>query len=113
MKYYAKTNTADPRVGFLSVGCVLTEEEAGKLGEEKIRELVARGVLAACGEEEPQEEAPKPEPAKAPEPEPEPEMEPETEPETESESDEPMELPMGDDIVGDGTPKKGGRRKKK
>jgi len=108
MKYYAKTNTADPRVGFISVGYVLTEEEAGKLGEEKIRELAARGVLAACGEEKkPQAEAPKQEPAKEPEPEPTPE------PEAETESDEPMELPMGDDIVGDGTPKKGGRRKKK
>ena len=111
MKYYAKTNTADPRVGFISVGYVLTEEEAGKLGEDKVNELVARGVLAPCGEEKPQGEAPKPAPEPEPEKESEPVKEPESEPETEGE--EPRELPIGEDIVGDGTPRKGGRRKKK
>lgn len=49
MLYCAKTNTADPRTGFISVGEILSDEQTAALGEEKLRELVERGVLEALG----------------------------------------------------------------
>lgn len=49
MTYYAKTNTADPRTGFISVGEVLTDAQTDALGKDKLNELVERGVLGVSG----------------------------------------------------------------
>lgn len=51
MLYYAKTNTADPRTGFIGLGEFLTEKQTAALGEEKIAELVMAGVLGVSREE--------------------------------------------------------------
>lgn len=51
--YAALVNTADPRIGLITVGEVLTKEQADALGAEKLQELVARGVLSALGESKP------------------------------------------------------------
>lgn len=45
MQYYAKVNTAGPKTGFISVGEMLTDRQVEALGEEKLAELVAVGVL--------------------------------------------------------------------
>ena len=45
MMYYAKVNTADPRVGLITVGEYLTDAQASTLGEDLLEKLVARGVL--------------------------------------------------------------------
>jgi len=45
MQYYAKVNTAGPKTGFISVGEMLTDKQVEALGEEKLAELVAVGVL--------------------------------------------------------------------
>lgn len=45
MQYYAKTNTASPAIGFISVGMMLTEKQADALGDDLIAELLERGVL--------------------------------------------------------------------
>ena len=45
MMYYAKVNTADPRVGLITVGEYLTDAQASALGEDLLEKLVARGVL--------------------------------------------------------------------
>lgn len=45
MVYYAKVNTADPRVGLITVGEYLTDAQASALGEDLLEKLVARGVL--------------------------------------------------------------------
>lgn len=45
MVYYAKVNTADPRVGQITVGEYLTDAQASALGEDLLEKLVARGVL--------------------------------------------------------------------
>lgn len=113
MDYYAKTNTGSPETGFVTIGEVLTAEQVTALGEEKIREMVKRGILAECGEatkvKKPEEPAAAEE---APEPKPEPEAEPEND-------EELPELGMPEDIVKDEAaeapkaPKKGGRRKAK
>ncbi|MBR3740571.1 MAG: hypothetical protein IKN04_08935 [Clostridia bacterium] len=50
MKYCARYNTADPRIGFVSVGEILTDEQARMLGKDKIAELVNDGVLYAVRE---------------------------------------------------------------
>ena len=46
MRYYAKVNTAHPRIGMLTTGEYLTEQQAEALGREKLKDLVERGVLA-------------------------------------------------------------------
>lgn len=43
--YYAKTNTADPRVGLITVGEYLTDAQEKALGEDLLNALVQRGVL--------------------------------------------------------------------
>ena len=114
MQYYAKVNTADPRIGFVSVGEMLTDDQARTLGKEKLDELTARGVLAACAaspkaapspapaggaEETPDEtpaETPEETPAETPEETPD-----ETPDETPEDDDELPELELGDDIVND------------
>ena len=45
MQYYAKTYTAEPKIGLITPGEFLTDEQAAILGEEKITDMVARGVL--------------------------------------------------------------------
>ena len=45
MMYYARTNTADPRVGLITVGEYLTDAQAKALGKEMLDALVERGVL--------------------------------------------------------------------
>ena len=45
MLYFAKVNTADPRIGLITTGEMLTQKQANALGQEKIDELVRRGVL--------------------------------------------------------------------
>lgn len=45
MMYFAKVNTADPRVGMITVGEYLTDAQASALGEDLLEKLVARGVL--------------------------------------------------------------------
>ena len=90
MQYYAKVNTADPRIGFVSVGEMLTEDQARTLGKEKLDELTARGVLAACAASP--KAAPSPAPAGGAE---------ETPDETPEDDDELPELELGDDIVND------------
>lgn len=45
MVYYAKVNTADPRVGLITVGEYLTDAQASALGEDLLEKLVTRGVL--------------------------------------------------------------------
>ena len=106
MQYYAKVNTADPRIGFVSVGEMLTEDQARTLGKEKLDELTARGVLAACAASP--KAAPSPAPAGGAEVTPDetpaetPEETPdETPDETPEDDDELPELELGDDIVND------------
>jgi len=102
MQYYAKVNTADPRIGFVSVGEMLTEEQVSTLGKEKLDELTARGVLAACAASP--KAAPSPAPAGGAEvtPDETPAETPEETPdETPEDDDELPELELGDDIVND------------
>lgn len=116
MAYYALTNTADPRTGFISIGEVLTDAQAAALGEDKLKELVACRVLAVCGEK-PQAAAPSPAPTGSAEgtPEETPEEAPEEMPEEVPEDDDELpELELGDDIVNDQPkekPNKGNGRK--
>ena len=49
MQYYAKTYTADPKIGVISPGEYLTEEQVAALGEERIANMVKRNILAATG----------------------------------------------------------------
>lgn len=114
MQYFAKTNTADPRIGFISVGEYLTEKQVEALGAEKVAELVARGVLAASGEKptdavSPDDAAPAEQEIEAPEAR--------DDEETEPDDEELPELAMTEDIVNDQpeapVAKKGGRRKTK
>ena len=58
MQYYAKTYTADPKTGLLTPGEFLTEEQVAILGEDRIANMVERGVLAATGDAPAQTEAP-------------------------------------------------------
>lgn len=46
MQYYAKTYTADPKTGLLTPGEFLTEAKVAALGEDRIANMVERGVLA-------------------------------------------------------------------
>ena len=73
MKYYAKVYTGNPATGLIVPGEMLTEKQVEQLGEEKILELCARGVLGYMAEKTP---APKQE---APAPVPEAEQEEKTE----------------------------------
>lgn len=98
MQYYARANTAHPAIGLISIGEVLTKEQAEALGAEKIAELLERGVLAACGGN-PQAA---PSPAATPEPD---EQTPEQPNEEESDYDsEPEALDIADEIVNDEAP---------
>lgn len=47
MQYYAKTNTAHPDVGFISVGEYLSASQVEALGADLIADMVKRGVLSA------------------------------------------------------------------
>lgn len=58
MQYYAKTYTADPATGLITPGEFLTEKQETALGEERIAEMVARGVLGVMGKKPAQTEAP-------------------------------------------------------
>lgn len=49
MQYYAKVNTSGPATGFIAVGEMLSEKQLEALGEEKVAELVSRGVLGIFG----------------------------------------------------------------
>lgn len=118
MTYYAKTNTADPRTGFISTGEILTDAQVDALGEEKLTELVERGVLGIQGGTA--KPAPK-KPAPVDEPDDEPEDEPEEADEAEEaeEADDEDDLPTLDagDVIEDEAPakpttKRGGRKGK-
>lgn len=114
MQYFAKTNTADPRTGFISVGEYLTEKQVEALGMEKIAELVSRGVLAAT-EDAPETVSPTPADVAESEPAITPEL---SEVNDEADDEETLpELELAEDIVKDQpeapAPKKGGRRKAK
>ena len=58
MKYYAKTYTGDPKIGLLTPGECLTETQAVALGEDRIADMVERGVLGVMGEAPAKAEAP-------------------------------------------------------
>ena len=96
MKYYAKTHTGAPRVGFITRGEVLTKAQEEALGEERLRDMVERGTLGVMNDTEPERKAEKPaeKPAKEPEPE-----QPEDGGETEEEEEELPELGDADDLI--------------
>lgn len=107
MQYYAKTNTADPRTGMIHISEVLTEAQEKALGEEKLAELVQRGVLGVLGGESQKKpgKATNKKPVPETEDEPEEDTEDENEDETEDESEEDPEGEAeeeGDDDAGDG-----------
>lgn len=52
MLYYAKTNTAHPKVGFITKGEVLTGEQAARLGDELLKRMTENGVLGMMIESE-------------------------------------------------------------
>lgn len=107
MQYYAKTNTADPRTGMIHISEVLTEAQEEALGEEKLAELVQRGVLGILGGEAPKKQGKATDEKPVPETEEEleegAEDEDEGEPEDESEDESEGEAEEeGDDDAGDG-----------
>ncbi len=121
MTYFAKTNTADPRTGFISVGEILTDAQADALGEDKLNELVKRGVLGVSGgaEKPKSEQATPPEGSNQITPsEKSEDNEPEDEPEEAAEDEEAEgDLPTLDaeDVILDEAPvksatKRGGRK---
>lgn len=121
MKYYAKANTASPETGFISTGEMLTDAQAAALGEEKLRELVKRGVLGVTEERAAQADTGPEEPRQEQKPEQE---APDTEADPADEEDDLPELGITEDLVNDdadeaaadepaGDAKKGGRRKAK
>ena len=63
MQYYAKTYTAEPKIGLITPGEFLTDEQAAILGEEKIADMVARDILGMAGKK-----ASTPKPAESEEP---------------------------------------------
>lgn len=120
MKYYAKVYTGSPEIGELTPGEFLTDEQAEKYGEEKLRELCRRGVLEAVREAGGAQLVPEaPESGEEPEA-PESKEEPEA-PESGEETEEELpELEDADDLVSEEpeaqkpakkTTKTGGRRK--
>ena len=116
MQYYAKTNTAHPLTGFISVGEYLTDKQVEALGADLVADMVARGVLAASGEI-PEAAPPSPTDTHGQEEETFPDHDDEEADETDGDEDELPELDMTWDIVTDQpasaapAPKKGGRRK--
>ena len=101
MTYYAKTNTADPAVGLLRIGEVLTDEQVAALGAEKVGSMVRRGVLG-IEKDSPIEEfhpaaAAEPPAAKAEKPEKGEEAD-----DGEDGEGEMPELEIGDDLIGEG-----------
>lgn len=58
MQYYAKTYTADPKTGLITPGELLTETQVDALGEDRIADMVERGVLGVTGGKPAQTEAP-------------------------------------------------------
>lgn len=126
MDYYAKTNTGSPETGFITAGEYLTEEQKAALGEEKLRDMVKRGVLCAEGQaEKPEPEKPQTPPAveDAPEPDTEPEDTDEDDADDADDAEEAEEaedeLPALDagDVIEDEAPakpasKRGGRKGK-
>ena len=123
MKYCAKTNTADPKTGFITKGEYLTDQQAEALGEEKLRDMVARGILSAEGGSPRTAEPPAEPAAEEPDAEPEAPEEPEAEDAEEADDaddaeeteDELPELDAGD-VIEDEPPakpaKRGGRKAK-
>ena len=98
--------TGNPRTGLIGMGEVLNAKQREALGEEKIRELIQRGVLAVL--EEAAEEAPTPAnlPEQAPAPLGEggqdtPQQEAEDTPQQETVDAPTLDIAL-DDIVGDG-----------
>lgn len=89
MQYYAKTYTADPKTGLLTPGEFLTEAQVAALGEDRIANMVERGVLAVTGGTPAQTEAPakSEKPAKKKDKKPEPVTEADTEDEDEDDTD--------------------------
>lgn len=51
MKYCAVYNTADPKIGAVSVGEVLEDWQVKALGDSKVAQLVAEGLLKKIHEE--------------------------------------------------------------
>jgi len=94
MRYYAKTYTADPKVGLLTPGEFLTDNQVAALGEDKIAEMAARGILGVTGAKAPKAQ----EAAKSDEPE---EAEVEAEVETEDEADADAEVETEDEADAD------------
>lgn len=43
--YFAKQYTADPRIGWLTPGETLSDEQVKKLGEETLNSMIQRGVI--------------------------------------------------------------------
>ncbi|MBQ6960865.1 MAG: hypothetical protein IJP78_07820 [Clostridia bacterium] len=101
MKYSAKYNTADPKIGFVSVGEVLTDAQVKALGQEKIDELVKGGLLIEM-RDAPKAETAAPVQEETREGEAEEREQDETEPEEtgsgEDEEDEDAEIPEPDDM---------------
>ena len=62
MQYYAKTYTADPKIGLITPGEFLDEKQVEKLGEEKIADMVERGILGVSRKAQAQESAKSEEP---------------------------------------------------
>ena len=113
MQYYTKTNTADPRIGFITKGEILSEEQVESLGEEKLTELVLREMLGAIEDKQKAKE-----PHIAPEPHELSNGQKVEESEASDDSQEPEELPelnVGDVICDEPAeaPKKRGGRKTK
>lgn len=123
MEYYAKTNTGSPETGFITAGEYLTKKQAEALGEEKLRDMVKRGVLGVTGESPRRPEPPAEKDAQEPDTEPEAAAEDADEPEEAEEPEETEEaeddLPALDagDVIADEPPakpasKRGGRKAK-
>lgn len=95
MTYFAKTNTADPSTGFISVGAVLTDKQVERLGAERIAAMVARGILGT------KDETPKPTAEAVPESAVEPQV---------IEEDEDLAEITVDEVAGKPAKKRTGRR---
>lgn len=49
MQYYARTNTGTPETGLITKGEFLTEKQVAALGEDRLADMVKRGVLGVTG----------------------------------------------------------------
>jgi len=94
MRYYAKTYTADPKVGLLTPGEFLTDNQVDALGEDKIAEMAARGILGVTGAKAPKAQ----DAAKSDEPE---EAEVEAEIEADAEVEAEVETDAEDEAEGE------------